>query len=205
MVYPQKAGIYETVEDFLTDSVKFAGNYNEARNKIKLGYQHQQYLGTVNFGDTYYKYEDAPFFGYKDDCGNRYRIVNGAAYVVLAAGAIWMYSQEYRNGIYTTEARADDFIKRKKEGKKIQKYAAEQYVTIWYAVGLNGERIALKNWKKAPSEKLANTLFAKDAGIARQFLEDTKEDYSLLFQDSYMNNLERIIYYVELYNRQNNR
>ena len=36
MVYPQKAGIYETLEDFLKDSVKYVGEYNEAYNKIKL-------------------------------------------------------------------------------------------------------------------------------------------------------------------------
>ncbi len=201
MVYPQKAGIYETLEDFLKDSVKYIGEYNEAYNKIKLGSMRWQHAGTVNFGDTYYKYAEATFFGYKDDSGNRYRIMNGGAYVVLAAGDIWLYSQGYRNGIYSNEHEPGGWIKTKKEGKKIQKYATEQDPWVWYAFGVDAEKEKLKNWKKKPNEKVKAALFANDPEIAAAFMADRKKDHNLLFDNSYMNNLERIIYYVTLYNK----
>ena len=63
----------------------------------------------------------------------------------------------------------------------------------------------LKKCDKSPNEKVSEVLFSGDAEVANQYLADTKKNYSLLFEDSYQNNIERVIFYVELYNKKHPR
>lgn len=207
LTYPQKGGIYETADDLLNDKIKDVGVYNEANNKLKLGFQLSAHAGEVNFGETYYKLKDAPFFGYKDDAGNRHRIIKGWDYVVLSAGEKWLYSDVYYCNKYipSVKGKPQYLVAGTrwdgKHGNKIERYGAYKDVSFWYANGLNGEVTKIKKWDKTPSKEANDKLFAADPEISQQYMSDTKEEYDPNNKDSHMDQIERIVYYTQLYNK----
>jgi hypothetical protein len=197
LTYPQKGGIYETADDLMNDKIKDVGVYNEALNKLKLGFQRGAHDGEVNFGETYYKLEGATFFGYKDDRGNRHRIIKGASYVVLSAGEKWLYSDSYYcNKAFPTGSRARPLL-----GDKIERYGAYSTVSLWYSNGIDGELIKIKKWDKTPSKEANEKLFMTDPEISQQYLNDKKEEFDPDSKNSYIDQIERIIFYTELYNK----
>jgi hypothetical protein len=197
LTYPQKGGIYETADDLINDKIKDVGVYNEALSKLKLGFQTGAHDREVNFGKTYYKKAGATFFGYKDDEGNRHRIIKGGDYVVLSAGEKWLYSDVfYCNKYLPTGTRA-----RPVHGDKIERSGAYSTVSLWYANGVDGELIKIKKWDKTPSKEANEKLFITDSEISQQYLSDKKEEYDPYNKDSHMDQIERIIFYTELYNK----
>jgi len=191
ITFPQKPGFYQTEQDFLNDSVKYVGEFEEDRRERskKPHLNVIDYTSTVNFGKDYFAYRDAKFFGYKDDCGNRYRIINGTSYVVRAAGAIWIYTPRYMNQI-------DPWDKKK---TKIIKAGPYSDISVFYSKGNSTDLAKIKKWDKDASKEANEKLFADDPGISQQYMSDKQKDY---FPDyNYLNALERIIFYVDSYNK----
>jgi hypothetical protein len=191
IIYPQKPGLYITEQDFINDSVKYVGEFEKDRSEKakKVHLNVIDFSSSVNFGDTYYKFKDATFFGYKDDYGNRYRVVNGGSYPVRAFGTKWVYSVRYLNQI--------DPLDKKKT--KIIKAGQSDRIYILYSNGLSNELIPIKSWDKDASKEANEKLFGDDAEISQQYLMDKKKDYHT--DNKYVNALERIIYYTDLYNK----
>jgi hypothetical protein len=191
LTYPQKGGIYETAEDLINDKVKDVGIYNQAYSKLKMGYQQAAHAGEINFGENYYKLKGAAFFGYKDDYGNRYRIVDGFDYIVLSAGSKWLYSFRYKNNLVY-----DDKVK-----NKIEKYGSYNEIMIWCSNGVNAEIIKIKKWDKTPSTEANGKLFMDDPEISKQYMSDVSDDYDPHYKKGCMDQLERIIHYTDVYNK----
>lgn len=191
ITYPQKEGIYETEKDFIENNVKYVGKYNEALTKevSKVHFNVVNHGNSVNFGQTYYNLDDATFFGYQDDMGNKIRVVKGWRYNVRACGAKWLYTRHYNNQI-------DPWDKQK---KKIIKADDGNLPEIYYSIGASNELIEIKKWTKKASAEVNEKLFADDPDISAQYMADEKKDYYPEYNS--LNALERIIYYTDLYNK----
>lgn len=208
LTFPQKGGIYETGEDLINDTIKDVGVYNQDFDKLKMGFQQAAHAGEINFGETYYKLKGAKFFGYKDDRGNRHRIVNGDDFIVLSAGSKWLYSNYYgykNRYIPTRNGKPQYLIADKnyeaKFGKKIEKYAAYSDIRVWYSNGTNTAIMEIKKWDKTPSKEANEKLFMDDAEISKQYMSDVSDSYDPNHDDGCMDQLERIIHSTDLYNK----
>lgn len=190
LTFPQKGGLYETEEDLINDNVKDVGVYNQALVKL-VGFRQAAHAGEINFGENWYKLKGAKFFGYKDDAGNRTRVIDGSDYIVLCAGSKWLYSRGYYNQKVYNE----------KVKNKIEKYGAYSSIVVWYSNGTNSELIKIKKWDKTPSKEANEKLFITDAEISQQYLADVSDDYDPNYKNGCMDQLERIIHYTDLYNK----
>ena len=132
LVFPQKGGFYQTEDDLLKDSLMNAGVFNKAFDKLRIAGQKYQHRDEINFDDKYYKMKHITYFGYKDYFGNRHRIIKGKDYVVLCAGAKWLYATDYGNNLAGH-----------KPGKnRIEKYGYYKFTRLFYGIGV-GQNIWL--------------------------------------------------------------
>lgn len=189
LTYPQKGGLYENAEDLINDKVKDVGVYNQALSKLKMGFQQSAHINEVNFGETYYKLNS--IFGYKDDNGNRHRIINGDDYIVLSAGSKWLYASGYYNMVVYDKAKKN----------KIEKYGSCSTIVVWYSTGKSTELTKIKKWDKTPSNEANEKLFMDDPEISQQYMSDKSEDYDPNYKNGCMDNIERIIHYTDIYNK----
>lgn len=195
LVFPQKAGAYKTVEAFLADSLTEIGQFNKVRDTYKTGIQFAKHDGEINFGDEFYKPNEFPYFGYKDYYGNRHRVIGKQDFVVLCAGAKWLYTTGYGNNM----------VEDGKKKKPIYKYGSYQDITLRYGIGVSDTDLKwINKWNKKYSKEASEKLFADDPEIAKSYEEDkTKsKEYDPAFDNPITANMERIVFFLDRYNKE---
>lgn len=181
LTYPQKAGIYETAEDLINDSVKDVGKFISLFDAFVIGKPRG-----VKFEQGFFSLKNPTIFGFKDNFGNRYRIINDMDFVVLSAGSKWLYSRYYKN--------YDKYEHIEKSGACID-------IILYYSNGINSELKEIKKWDKTPSKEANEKLFITDAEISKQYMSDVSDDYDPHYKNGCIDHLERIIHYTDLYNK----
>lgn len=194
LVFPQKAGAYKTLEDFLADSLTELGTFNKVRDTYKTGIQFARHLDEINFGDEFYKPADFPYFGYKDYYGNRHRVIGKHDFIVLCAGAKWLYTTGYGNNT----------VEDGKKKKPIYKYGRYPDITLRYGNGVSDTDVKwIKKWNKKYSTEASEKLFADDAETAKAYEEDKTKPkvYDPAFDNPITANMERIVFFLDQYNK----
>lgn len=181
LTYPQKGGIYETAEDLINDSVKDVGKFISLFDAFVIGKPRG-----VKFEQGFFSLKNPTIFGFKDNFGNRYRIINEMDFVVLSAGSKWLYSRYYKN--------YDKYEHIEKSGACID-------IVLYYSAGINSELKEIKKWDKTPSKEANEKLFITDNEISKQYMSDVSDDYDPHYKNGCIDQLERIIHYTDLYNK----
>jgi hypothetical protein len=193
IVGDQKAGIYKTFIDLSKDSIEYRGEQDKTKGTRSW----------IMLGKSFVMFKKADFYGYKDYFGNRYRIFNGQSYNVLSFGKMNLYSVNYElncreeNGKTPTERCViGDFCPSCGVGQRYK----DGTVELFYSTSPDGELIELKKWQKKDKFEIANTFFLGDEKIKAEFLNDNKEDYSNHDKNGALNELERLIFYLNKIN-----
>lgn len=172
----QKTGIYKTIDDFKNDKIEDVGKITSAG------------IDYFMIGKKFTMFKKVDFVGFKDEWGNRHRIINGKAYIVLSYGKINLYSKRY--GFNTIDS--DGNIERNAIG-----YDDSE---LFYSLSDNDEPIKLKGWDSRHNEKMGELLFKDNEAVKTAYVNDDSEDYDYSVKKAYTDNLERIIHYVDIYN-----
>ncbi len=173
----QKTGIYQTLEDLKNDKIV------ELEGKITNT--------TPDFfqvGKKYTMFKKADFAGYRDEFGNRIRIINGKGYIVLSYGKINLYSREY--GFNTTGS----------DGSVERNPIDYNHTELFYSFSEDDEPVLLKGWDAKNNVKIASLLFKDNATVSNAYINDTSDDYDYSVKNAFTDNAERLIHYVDMYN-----
>lgn len=173
----QKTGIYKTLDDLKNDRIE------ELEGKIT-----NTNISYFQVGKKFTMFKKVDFAGYRDEFGNRVRIINGKGYIVLSYGKINLYSKEY--GFNTTGS----------DGSVERNAIDYNHTELLYSFSESDEPTLLKGWDGKHNEKMATLFFKDNEAVSNAYLNDTNDDYDYSVKNSFSDNAERLIHYVDIYN-----
>ena len=178
IVGQQTTGLYRTAEDFKNDHIEDVGKIDNVQTNWFMA------------NKKFYMFKKADYYGFKDDFGNRYRVINGVCYNVLSYGKIYLYS----NRGYCFNTRDDK--------GNTERTAADGYNSflIYYAFDETSELKRLMGWDKKNNSAVGELLFQDNVSVKTNYVNDDSDDYEPNHKNVYADNLERLIHYVDVYN-----
>ena len=174
----QTSGLYRSAEDFKNDHVEDVGKIENVQTKWFLA------------NKKFFMFKSADYYGFKDNFGNRYRVLNGVCYNVLSYGKVNLYSSiGYR------------FNTRDEQGNT-ERTAADGYNSflLYFAFDDHSEPQRLNGWDKKNNEVMGDLFFQDNSTLKTNYVNDNSDDYEPNHKNVYADNLERLIHYVDLYN-----
>lgn len=172
----QQTGTYKTLDDLKNNKFENIGKIeNVTASWFKVGKKFYM-LGKVDF------------VGFRDEYGNRFRIINGKAYNVLSYGKLYLYSQGY------------ELNSRDQEGNTDRSANGYDSFIMFYSQTETGAPIKLTGWDKMHNEKIATLLFNDNEAVKTAYINDESDDYEPAHKNVYADNLERMIHYADVYN-----
>ncbi len=172
----QKCGLYRTYDDLKNDKIEEIGTITNTQLKWFM------------VGQKFYMFKGADFIGYRDDYGNRVKIINGIGYIILSYGKINLYSKFYG---YNTK---DDL------GNVERNPVGYENAEMFYSFTEFDEPIKLKGWDSKHNVKIADLFFKDNETVKNAYINDESDDYDYSVKNAFSDNFERLIHYVDIYN-----